>query len=101
MIKHIVMFRFKESANGADKASNIQKMRSDLEALKGTIEEIKFFEVGVDFVCSDVSYDLVLCSEFESKEDLFNYQKHPEHQKVVSFVKEACHSRVVVDYALP
>lgn len=101
MIRHIVMFRFKESANGSDKASNIQKMRSDLEALKSAIGEIKFFEVGVDFVRSDASYDLVLCSEFESKEDLFNYQKHPEHQKVVKFVKEACESRVVVDYVQP
>ncbi len=101
MIKHIVMFKFRESALGADKKSNILKLKSDLEALKGVISEIRFFEVGVDFGHLGVSYDLALYSEFESKEDLYSYQKHPEHMKVVSFVNEACESRVVVDYALP
>ncbi len=65
MIKHIVMFKFKESAEGNGKAENIQSLKSKLEALPAKIAEIKFFEVGVNFSDVPVAYDLVLDSEFE------------------------------------
>jgi hypothetical protein len=98
MIKHLVMFKLKEFAEGGDKARNLQKLKDDLEALEGKIDEIRFFEVGTNLDGSDAAYDLALCSEFESMETLRSYQRHPEHQKVANFVKQACQSRVVVDY---
>ncbi len=98
MIKHIVMFKFKESADGSDKPGNLQMMKAKLEALPSKIDEIKFFEVGVNFSNNGVAYDLVLNSEFESKEALYSYQKNPEHIKVVDFVQKVCDNRVVVDY---
>jgi len=45
MIKHIVMFKLKEAAEGSDKAGNIQRLKAKLEALPGKIDEIEFFEV--------------------------------------------------------
>jgi len=98
MIKHIVMFKFKESAEGNDKAENIQSLKSKLEALPGKIAEIKFFEVGVNFSDVPVAYDLVLDSEFEGKEALYSYQKSPDHVAVANFVGKVCENRVVVDY---
>ena len=56
--------------------------------------------MGVNFGNSDAAYDLALCSEFESKEDLYSYQKHPEHVKVADFVKKVCENRVVSDYVI-
>ena len=100
MIKHVVMFKFKDQAEGADKAENIRSLKSQLEGLVGKIPEIKFFEVGVNFDKSPVAYDVVLCSEFESEEALRRYQKHPEHMKVFEFVKKACESRVLGDYVI-
>ena len=100
MIKHIVLFRFKDFAEGADKAENIKSLKSRLEALEDIIDEIKFFEVGINFGNSDAAYDLALCSEFESKEDLYSYQKHPEHVKVADFVNMVCINRVVADYVI-
>ena len=100
MIKHIVLFRFKDFAEGADKAENIKSLKSRLEALEEIIDEIKFFEVGINFGNSDAAYDLALSSEFESKEDLYSYQKHPEHIKVADYVKKVCENRVVTDYAI-
>ena len=100
MIKHIVLFRFKDFAEGADKAENIKSLKSRLEALEDIIDEIKFFEVGINFGNSDAAYDLALSSEFESKEDLYSYQKHPEHIKVADYVKKVCENRVVADYVI-
>ena len=98
MLKHIVLFRFKDFAEGADKAENIRRLKSQLEALTDMIEEIKFFEVGINLGNSDAVYDLALLSEFKSREDLYSYQKHPEHMKVADFVKRVCIARVVADY---
>ena len=98
VIKHIVMFKLKESADGLEKAENIQRIKSKLEALPEKINEIKFFEVGINFSNTGVAYDLVLNSEFESKEDLYSYQKHPDHVKVADYVHKVCENRIVADY---
>jgi hypothetical protein len=98
MIKHIVMFKFKEFAESNNKLQNIRIIKSKLEKLPGEIGEIKYFEVGVNFSDAGVAYDLVLYSEFESKEALYIYQKHPEHIKVAEYVGKVCTDRIIVDY---
>jgi hypothetical protein len=100
MIKHIVMFRLKELAEGKNREDNIAALKEMLEALPAKIDEIRFFEVGINFLQASVAYDIVLISEFESIEALHNYQKHSEHLKVFDFVSKTCDSRVVIDYAL-
>ncbi len=100
MIKHIVMFKLKEEAEGRDKAANTQMLKAMLEALPASIKEIRFFEVGVNFLQASIAYDLVLVSQFESLEALQSYQKHPEHLKVFDFVVKTCENRIVVDYSL-
>ena len=100
MIKHIVMFKLKERAEGRDRADNIKALQAMLEALPAKIKEIVFFEVGINFLEASIAYDLVLVSEFESREALYSYQKHPEHLKVFDFVIKTCETRIVVDYAL-
>ena len=100
MIKHIVMFKLKEWAEGGDRAANINALKAKLVALPAQIEEIKFFEVGINFLQASVAYDLVLVSEFESIDALHKYQKHPEHVLVADFVGKTCESRIVVDYVL-
>lgn len=98
MLKHIVMFKLKEAALGADKAENLQRVRWQLVALKDKLAEIKSFEVGVNVTNSGAAYDLALLSEFDSQTALLSYQSHPEHLKVAEFVQEVCESRIVVDY---
>ena len=98
MIKHIVMWRLKDEAAGATKAENAVKLKESLEALKSEIEELKALEVGINFNPSPAAFDVVLYSEFENREGLEAYQKHPEHVKIVDFVGEIRSDRAVVDY---
>ncbi|MBF8302929.1 MAG: stress responsive barrel protein [Candidatus Dadabacteria bacterium] len=98
MIKHIVMWRLKEFANGVNKEENARKLKSHLESLKSKIKEIKRIEVGINIKSSDTASDVVLYSEFDSMDDLEAYQRHPEHMKVVDFVNEIRLERRVVDY---
>ncbi|HSG32070.1 MAG TPA: Dabb family protein [Thermodesulfobacteriota bacterium] len=100
MIKHIVMWKLKDSARGVSKEENAKELKSVLEDLKDKIDVIKEIEVGMDFNGSAAAYDVALYSVFDSREDLQTYQKHPEHVKVVDFVNEIRDERVVVDYEI-
>ncbi len=98
MIKHIVMWRLKDSGNGASKEENAKKLKDILESLKHMIKEIKQIEVGINIKSSDTASDVVLYSEFDSLDDLNAYQRHPEHMKIVEFVNEVRLERRIVDY---
>lgn len=98
MIKHIVMWKLQDEAEGNSKAENAKIIKDSLENLKGKIKEIIDLEVGIDVNKSEQAYDVVLYSTFNSLEDLNSYQKNPDHVKAGSFVKKVANSRVVVDY---
>lgn len=100
MIKHIVMWTLKDQAEGADRIANAKKMKELLEALPGHIACLRSIEVGVDVFAASPACDVILYSVFDSRADLDAYQVHPEHQKVVAFVKQVAASRSVVDYEI-
>jgi Stress responsive A/B Barrel Domain len=98
MIKHIVFWRLKDQAHGADKATNAQQIKQRLEALQGKIPGLLKIEVGFDFIHGDTSSDVALYSEMTDRAALEAYQVHPLHQAVAGFIKEACSERRAVDY---
>ena len=98
MIKHIVMWKLKESAHGSSKAENAEQIKVRLEALAGQIPGLLKIEVGIDFSDTESSFDLVLYSEFATRADLDNYQIHPLHKAIMPFIMEARSERILVDY---
>ena len=97
MVKHIVMWKFMDFAEGKSKKENIEYVKLRLEKLADIIKEIKFIEVGAN-INADAGYDAILYSEFESPEDLEFYQNHPEHKKISEYVGKVREGRVVGDY---
>lgn len=93
-----MFWRLKDAPGGSSQEENASKLKTVLENLRDKIPEIKHLEVGIDFNRSEVASDVALYSEFTNKEALETYQKHPEHIKVVEFVKEISAERRVVDY---
>ncbi len=98
MIKHIVMWKLKDFAEGASREQNAKKMKVGLEALKIKIPQVRHIEVGINILPSDAACDVALYSEFANEQDLDIYQKHPEHLKAADFVAKVRASRVVIDY---
>ncbi len=97
MIKHIVFWKLKDEAHGNDKAINAQLIKEKLEDLNGKIDGLLKLEVGIDFL-GNGNYDVALYSEVESRNALDFYQKHPLHQALLPFVREAVCDRKAVDY---
>ena len=96
MVVHIVMFKFKEE----NKEANIQAVVVRLNALVALVPSLISMEVGVNFTSSERAFDLSLYSTFETKEELEAYAIHPEHLKVVEFIKSVTLESKVVDYIL-
>ena len=98
MVRHIVLWRLLEEAEGKNNWENAQIIKEGLEALVGVIPGLLEAEVGINENGGD--YHACLNSKFESMEALKAYDVHPEHEKVRDFVTKVRESRVAVDYEI-
>lgn len=98
LIKHIIIWRLKDEAHRNDKAANARLIKQRMEALRGRIPGLLNIEVGEDISRGPSSGDLVLVSEFENREALELYRKHPDHEAVAPFIAAARSDRLIVDY---
>ena len=100
MVKHIVMWSVKDGANGMSKKQIVAEMSKKLLSLKPIIREIRSIEVGENFLESPAAYDVVLYTEFDSRDDLQTYQVHPDHVALKDFILSVTEKRAVVDYEI-
>ena len=93
MVKHIVLYTFKEDVNKDDA---VKLIASVLEPLVGTIPGLLLMEIRRAFN----GMDYALYSEFESREALTNYASHPLHLEAKDHFFHLLGSRVAADYDL-
>ena len=95
MLKHIVMVKF----NDRQKADELSReFKSKLIDLINKIPELKSMEVGINFNTKASAFDLVLIAGFDNEEGLNKYRVHPDHVKVLDFMKEIVEKTAVVDF---
>lgn len=93
MVKHIVLYTLKEDV---EKAEAVAIVRSVLEPLVGKIPGLLHLEIRQAFN----GMDYALYSEFESREALQNYAKHPLHLEAKTHFHHFIATRVAADYEL-
>ncbi len=98
MIKHIVVWKLSGTEGDPCRQANAIKIRKILEELNGRISGMVRLEVGFDFSKTPSSGDIVLYSEFVSREALAGYQTHPDHLAAATFVKAVTCDRRLIDY---
>lgn len=99
MIRHIVMFKYKQSAEGNTKQHNLIKSKDMLEELVNKVKEIKYLQVSFNHEQADNSnYDLILTVDVNSIADLDAYQKNEDHKAVGGFIKKVVEKRACVDF---
>ena len=98
MIKHIVMWKLKDHAEGADKAANATRMKAKLDACRDLVPGIVEFEVALAQPDLEATYDVVLYSVFADKAALDAYQDHPKHVAVKPFIGAVRLERQCMDY---
>ncbi|MCH5327796.1 MAG: Dabb family protein [Coprobacter sp.] len=97
MVKHIVLFKLKETVAPAEKQAIMEQFKSGLEALKTKIPVLRHIEVGINMNPAE-SFDMALVTEFDNMDDLQTYATHPEHVAVTQIIKDVKEGRSCVDY---
>ena len=100
MIKHIVIWKFKDQTSTGTKADNLAKAVSLLKPCATLVDGTLEFDVALGAHNKACTADLVLYSAFASQAALDAYQDHPDHATVKTFMKQAVASRECMDYTL-
>lgn len=101
MVRHIVMFKFSEFAEGRTKKENLEIAADMLRDLQGKVPTLVSSEVRLnDEVAADSNYDMVLIADYHDWQGLNEYIVHPLHKAVGEFMKGVRESRACVDYEL-
>ena len=98
MIKHIVFWKLKDHAEGQDRAANALKMKQLLDSCANLVPGMLAFEATLAQEGLEATYDVVLYSEFVSKEALDAYQDHPGHIAIKPFIAAVREARQCMDY---
>lgn len=99
MIKHIVMWKVRGD-DAASHAHNVALVKREFESLRGRVPGLLHLEVGIDESRIDYACDVVLYSEFASREALAAYAEHPEHLRVRRTLGDLRSTRHQVDYGV-
>ncbi len=98
-IKHIVMWNVRGD-DAAARAHNLARLKAEFESLRGRIPGLLRLEVGIDESRIDYACDVVLCTEFTSRQALRDYADHPEHLRVRRSLGDMRSARHQVDFEL-
>lgn len=92
MVKHVVCFKLK-CRGDAEKAASV------LLSMKGKVPFLRGLEVGVDFLGSPRSCDVILSVLLDDEQALADYQSDPYHCGTVKkYMHEVTISSVSADY---
>jgi hypothetical protein len=96
LLRHIVLFKFKDSATAAD----IKKVEDAFRALPSKIKEVKAFEWGKNNSPEKLNQEFTHCFfvSFSSEKDREVYLPHPAHKAFVEVLKPYLDKVLVIDY---
>ena len=92
MIRHIVMWKFREDADPTEFLTGLWSLREQIPL-------IRHMEIHRSAVAG-AAYDAILISDFDSLEDVETYKKDPRHQRVSNLCKAIRTARSAIDFEL-
>ena len=96
MIKHIVCFKLRDNS-----LAECEKAKEVLLSMQGNVPQLRGITVGIDFLHSKRSYDLILEVLLDDADALESYQNDPYHCSVVKTHMHAVReSSVAIDYVI-
>lgn len=97
MVKHIVMWSFKEEVPMEERSADAARIKEGLEGLVGVVPGLLSAKVVTDLISSS-THDLSLITEFDNADSLKAYKDNPDHVKVATFVRSVTCNRACLDF---
>lgn len=94
MIRHVVLWTFKEAVPQAERDGILAAVRG----LRATVPSLRSLEVGENVSPARAQgYTHVLVETFDDRDGLAAYASHPDHVPVVARLREAASQLLAVD----
>ncbi len=97
MVKHIVLFKLKDTLSKEEKCEVMNRFKAAIEELPEKIEVIRKVFVGLN-INETEQWDICLESEFDTLDDVKLYAAHPDHVAAAGILKDAKADRACTDY---
>lgn len=98
MIRHVVLFRWKEGVDDA----HVEATRVALGRLSAAIPQIVSYSYGADLATAPTTLDFAVTAQFATVDDYVTYRDHPDHQAfVATYVAPFVDDRVAVQFVEP
>ena len=98
ILKHVVMWRFLDEAEGRTKAENMRYCAERLRGLVNVAPTLMALEIGEDELHSPASYDMCLVCDFMNLEGMLAYRDFLPHKEISAYIGKVTSSRVVSDF---
>lgn len=94
MVKHVLFVKMKDNS-----PASCEKVRTLFLSMKEHMDFIRDIQVGIDYLHSQRSYDIVLELCVDNPSDLERYQKDPYHvNEVKPYIHDVRCGSATVDY---
>lgn len=97
MVRHIILWKLKESIPESEKPLCRAEAKRRLEGLAGKIPGLLSISVETVPLASS-NADMMLDSSFETEADLAAYQTNPLHVEAASYVRSVVETRLCLDF---
>jgi hypothetical protein len=97
MVKHIVMWSFKDELSPEERQTAALKIKQGLEGLAGLVPGLLELNVQIELMQGSTA-ELLLDTLLTDAAALEAYQAHPEHLKIKDIVKAVTKQRLAADY---
>lgn len=98
MVRHVILWKLKETSSEDEKRTIVENMKEHLEALVGVVPGLISLDINIEPLASS-NADVMLDSLLEDEAALKEYQTHPEHVKAAdTYVRPYTEVRMCIDY---
>lgn len=98
MVRHVILWKLKETSSEEEKEKIAENIKANLEALVGVVPGLISLDISIQPLPSS-NADVMLDSLLEDEEALKGYQTHPEHVKAAdTYVRPYTDVRMCMDF---
>ena len=98
MIRHVVMFRFRDDADAAER----QAVRDAIAAMPEATGVTEAYAIGGDLGLAEGNFDFAVVGDFADQAAYLAYRDHPEHQRIVlDIIGPAISGRAAIQFEIP
>ncbi|MDY5664284.1 MAG: Dabb family protein [Blautia sp.] len=99
MVKHMVLWSFKEELSPEERKAAAAKIKEGLQGLVGVVPGLLSATVVTEPLESS-THDLCLITELDTPESLKAYAVNQDHLKVATFVRSVTCNRAAMDFVM-